>query len=73
MEPTPERVAYSVKEVAGQLGVSQWTVREAVRRHQLGHLRLGARILIPRSALESFIKGPDPTDEIPDSGSTNPG
>lgn len=41
------RAAYTVAEVAEDLGVSADTVRELVRCNKLPHKRLGRRIVIP--------------------------
>ena len=53
MEMQPQ--AYSVAEAAAVLRVSQWLVREACRTGQLRSRRLGARIIIPRAAVEEFL------------------
>ncbi len=53
-----ERIAYSVKEAAGALGVSQWMVREEIRAGRIKSIRLGVRILIPRRELERLVGAP---------------
>ena len=53
MDQTPERIIYSVKEAAAALGVSEWMVREEIRIGRIDSVRFGARILIPRQALET--------------------
>ncbi len=57
-----ERIAYSVKEAAGALGVSQWIVREEIRAGRIKSIRLGARILIPRRELERLVNPPEHSD-----------
>ena len=52
MDQTPERITYSVKEAAAALGVSEWMVREEIRVGRIDSVRFGARILIPRQALD---------------------
>jgi len=46
-EPKPERLTYSVEEVAEVLGISRAFVYECVNRGEIPHLRIGRRILIP--------------------------
>ena len=55
MDQTPERLTYSVKEAAAALGVSEWMVREEIRVGRIDSVRFGARILIPRQALERLV------------------
>ena len=69
MQQPTERIAYSVKEVALLLGISEWSVREAIRCGRLGSIRVGTRILIPCQALDRFLGISTDTDEIPDSPS----
>ena len=63
-----ERIAYTVKEAAAALGVSEWMVREELSRKTLFSVKMGARLLIPRWALEerlgipSFQGEPSHTD-----------
>lgn len=54
---TQQQRAYTVAEAAEVLRVSQWLVREACRRGQLRSIRLGARIIIPGSAIQGFLAG----------------
>ena len=53
------RLAYSVKEAAAALGVSEWKVREAIYQKQLRAVKLGRRTLIPREALDKLLSEPD--------------
>ena len=59
MDQTPERITYSVKEAAAALGVSEWMVREEIRIGRIDSVRFGARILIPRQALERLVGNSD--------------
>ena len=51
--------AYSVSEAADVLGVSQWLVREAIRRGEIRCTRIGKRIIIPATAIDQFLSLPD--------------
>lgn len=50
-----ERLAYTVKEAATALGVSEWMVREEIRQQRIYSVKMGARLLIPRWALEERL------------------
>ena len=63
MDQTPERITYSVKEAAAALGVSEWMVREEIRVGRIDSVRFGARILIPRQALERLLGNSGQTDD----------
>ncbi len=51
---TPKR-AYSVAEAAEALGISQWLVREEIRRGQMRCTRIGARIIIPAVVIDEIL------------------
>jgi len=51
----PDRLALSVEEAAGLLGISTWLAYELVHQGELPSLRLGRRIVVPRSALERMV------------------
>jgi excisionase family DNA binding protein len=53
----PERLMYSVEEAADLLGISRAGAYEAVQRGEIPHLRIGRRILVPRSALHRLVEG----------------
>ncbi len=62
MSPTASRptegrspLVLSVEEAAGLLGISRGLAYELVARGELPHLRLGRRIVIPRTALEDLL------------------
>jgi len=50
-----DRLALSVEEAAGLLGISTWLAYELVHQGQLPFLRLGRRIVVPRAALERLV------------------
>ena len=52
---SPDRLALSVEEAAGLLGISTWLAYELVHRGELPSLRLGRRIVVPRAALERMV------------------
>ena len=54
---TDERITIDVPEVAKLLGISRNAAYEAVRRGEIPSIRLGARIVIPRAALERLLSG----------------
>ena len=56
-EPNRERLTYSVEEAADVLGISRAFAYECVSRGHLPHLRIGRRILIPKSALHMLVEG----------------
>ena len=56
-EPNRERLTYSVEEAAELLGISRAFAYECVSRGDIPHLRIGRRILIPKSALHKFVEG----------------
>jgi len=47
-----ERTSYSFAEVAGQWGVSLWTIRRLVERGELKAINIGALQRIPRGEVE---------------------
>lgn len=58
------RLAYSVSQAAQLSGVSEWTVRQAVKRGEIRSKRLGRRVLLsPEDVERVFGFG----DEEPDS------
>ncbi len=48
------RSALSIDEAAWSLGLSERTVRRAIKSGQLEHRRIGDRVLIPIRALEQW-------------------
>jgi len=45
----------SVKQAAGLLGLSPWTVRSYIRDGKLKPVRLGRRVLLAEGELERFV------------------
>ncbi len=68
---TTDRIAYTVKEAAAALGVSEWMIREEIRTGKIESVKLGRRILIPRLALERLVSMPAPNDTHTDTTITN--
>ena len=52
---TQERLTLTVEEAAKALGISRASAYEAVRTHEIPSVRIGKRILVPRSALERML------------------
>lgn len=51
-----ERLTYSVEEAAKKLGISRAFAYECVQQGLIPHLRMGKRILIPKSALHMLVE-----------------
>jgi excisionase family DNA binding protein len=51
----PARAAYSVQEVAEQLGICQASVYRALKRGELEAVMLGGRRLIPARSIEKLL------------------
>lgn len=49
------RVALSVDEAAARLGVSEWSVRQAIKRGDIPSRRIGHRVLVPTEAIDNFF------------------
>jgi excisionase family DNA binding protein len=56
-EVAMDRWTVTVEEAAQMLGVSRSSAYECVRRGELRALRLGRRLVVPRSALEELLGG----------------
>lgn len=56
-EPEKELLAISVQEAGKLLGISRGLIYEAVRTSQIPHIRIGRRIIIPRTALIKLLEG----------------
>ncbi|MHB8466235.1 MAG: helix-turn-helix domain-containing protein [Acidimicrobiales bacterium] len=50
-----DRLTYTVEEAAAALGISRSLAYELTRTARLAHVRLGHRIVIPRSAIDALI------------------
>ena len=58
-----DRLVYTVKEAASLLGISRSFASEAVQSGQIPSMRIGRRILVPKTALERFLRDPGPPTE----------
>ncbi len=56
-EKRGERLVWSVEEAARLLGISRAHAYELVNRHELPHLRLGRRLVVPKHALDDLLGG----------------
>jgi excisionase family DNA binding protein len=54
--PLGEMLAYSTHQAAAVLSLCERTVRNMAHRGDLAHVRVGKRILIPKTAVENFLK-----------------
>jgi excisionase family DNA binding protein len=52
-----DRWTVTVEEAAEMLGISRSSAYECVHRGELQALRLGRRLVVPRSALEEMLGG----------------
>ncbi len=51
----PERLAFPVAETAQLLGIGKTKTRELITSRELGSIRAGRRLLVPRSEIEAYI------------------
>jgi len=56
MGEEPARLTYSIPEAAAALGISRSFCYELVEQGRLPFVRLGRRKLIPRAALEAYLR-----------------
>ena len=66
--PPRRRLTLTVEEAAQLLGISRASAYEAIRRREIPSLRIGKRILIPRSQLERLIDVDSSTAEESQTG-----
>jgi excisionase family DNA binding protein len=58
VQELPEgRLAYSVKEVRGFLGIGETLIYDLLAQGKLRSVKAGRRILIPKTALDAFLEG----------------
>ena len=55
---SPGRLTWTVEEAAAALGVSRAFAYDAIRRGEIPAIKIGRRILVPRSALDRLLEGP---------------
>ena len=51
----PEKLAYSVKETADILGLSQWKIRRMCDTKEIRSLKAGSWRIIPAAAVTDFL------------------
>ncbi|WP_041458719.1 excisionase family DNA-binding protein [Ammonifex degensii] len=51
-----DRIAYSIPEFAAAVGLGKSLIYELVKRGEIPSIRVGRRILIPRSAAEEWLR-----------------
>lgn len=64
-----ERLTLTVEESAQLLGISRSLAYDAIRRGEIPHIKIGNRILIPRSALERLLDLSSPAEPDTENGS----
>ncbi|MDD3927550.1 MAG: helix-turn-helix domain-containing protein [bacterium] len=62
----PEKLVYSVNEVAGLLGLSRNSIYTLMSDENRGFpiIRIGRRIIIPRSAFLGWLHGPNAGEAV---------
>lgn len=55
-EPPPEKLAYTIKELAGALGISRSTIYAALSDGKLEAVKLGNRTLIMADVLREWVR-----------------
>jgi excisionase family DNA binding protein len=50
-----QKLTYTVEQAAEALGISRPTAYEAIGTGEIPHIRIGRRILIPKSALDKML------------------
>jgi excisionase family DNA binding protein len=56
MSEVPTRLTWTVEEAAAALGISRAFAYDAVRRGEIPAIKIGRRILVPRSALKQLLQ-----------------
>jgi excisionase family DNA binding protein len=59
MSEAPTRLTWTVEEAAAALGISRALAYDAVRRGDVPAIKVGRRILVPRSALKQLLESPE--------------
>jgi len=60
-----ERLTLTVEETAKALGIGRQLAYERVRTGEIPAIKIGRRILVPRSALEKLLDDPKPLNHTP--------
>ena len=56
-QTTVERQTYTVTEVAKILGIGRNTAYEICRNGEIPTIKIGGRVLVPRTAIEDLLNG----------------
>ncbi|WP_135230135.1 helix-turn-helix domain-containing protein [Deinococcus fonticola] len=51
------RLTFQPEEVAPMLGIGRGSIYQLIRARQIRSIRVGRKILIPRSAIDEFLNG----------------
>jgi excisionase family DNA binding protein len=54
-----ERLAYSVKDIMAQTGLSRGTIDKEIRAGKLPHKRIGRKIIVTAEALQQWLEASD--------------
>ena len=54
-----DKLAYSIKEAATALSISEWLVKEQIYQGRICAKKVGARVVIPRWALDEWLRPKD--------------
>ena len=63
-KPQPPKIGYTMKEAASVSGVGRTTLYAALRRHELGSVKKGARRIILHRDLQRLLEGSLPPSNI---------
>lgn len=55
-----EKIRYAVGELAVKLGLSTETVYRGIQRGEIPHLRVGRRIILPKTAIDAWLANAEP-------------
>lgn len=58
--PMAERLVYTIVEAGELLNLSERTAYDAAKRGDIPTIRIGARFVVPKAALEAMLAGADP-------------
>lgn len=51
-----DKIAYNVLEAAAAMGLSEWFIRDEIKKQRLAMCKIRGRILIPRYELERYLE-----------------
>lgn len=64
MQHNDERQTASIEQVARILGISRASAYRAAERGEIPCIRIGGRVLVPRSALDRLLGGQTPENNV---------